>query len=450
MERGNRFMNKPSFNVINFGCRATQADGAAIEQAFLQHSLPKAGDWQDSDVVVINTCTVTQSADAQARQMIRRVRRINPKARIVVTGCYAQREPAKLAAMTEVDYVVGNSHKNQLVELVLEKPALSPHTSERVEAPIYCSDIFQQKEWHPSASVGGADKTRPVLKIQDGCNQRCSYCVIPFVRGNSRSLDLKEVEWQVDNLLGQGYQEIVLTGIHLGAYGSDHTLPLNLASLVRRLLHYPQLKRLRLSSIEPMEVTDELIDLVASSPQIARHIHIPLQSGSDRILRLMRRPYRSLDYAERINRIAKQIPGAAIGADVMVGFPSESDSDFETSRQLLTSLPITYLHVFPFSPRPGTAALEIRPNVPGPVQQARGEVLRKLGEQKSEGFRAAQLDQQLTVLTLGKIHGSNSTEALSDNYLKVELPGNWDANQLLIVRITSHTPDGVKGMVIGS
>jgi threonylcarbamoyladenosine tRNA methylthiotransferase MtaB len=449
MERGNGFMNKPSFNIINFGCRTTQADGAALEQAFLQHSLPKAGDWQNSDVVVINTCTVTQSADAQARQMIRRVRRINPKARIVVTGCYAQREPAKLAAMTEVDYVVGNSHKEQLVELVLEKPAAPLHTPDKTEASIYCSDIFNQKQWQPSASVGGADKTRPVLKIQDGCNQRCSYCVIPFVRGNSRSLDLKEVEWQVNNLLGQGYQEIVLTGIHLGAYGSDHILPTNLASLVRRLIPNSQLKRLRLSSIEPMELTDELIDLAASSPKIARHFHIPLQSGSDRILRLMRRPYRSLDYSEIVNRIAKQIPGAAIGADVMVGFPSESDGDFESTRQLLASIPITYLHVFPFSPRPGTAALEIRPNVPGPVQQARGEVLRKLGEQKSECFRAGQMNQRLTVLTLGEIPEGNSTEALSDNYLKVEVPGHWDSNRLLKVRITSEVPDGVKGMVIG-
>ncbi len=441
---------KTSFNIINFGCRSTQADGAAIERAFLSRSLSKAENWQVSDLVVINTCTVTQSADAQARQMIRRVRRLNPRARIVVTGCYAQREPEKLARMPEVDCVVGNSHKNDLVKIVMpmvDHPIVGDDHAG--QSPIHCSDIFAQKGWSAISDAGSEDKTRPVLKIQDGCSLRCSYCVIPYVRGNSRSLKVSGIVSQVESLLSRGFREIVLTGIHLGAFGRDLSPRTTLAELTQRLIQLERLQRLRFSSIEPLEVTEEIVHLVATSSKLARHFHIPLQSGSDRILRLMRRPYQSQKYSELVSGIRSRISDAAIGADVMVGFPSESDADFEETRQFLESLPITYLHVFPYSPRPGTPALQLNPKVSGPIQNRRGEILRELGHRKNQTFRETQIHQIVSVLTLGKVHENRATEAISSNYLKVELPGEMpNSNQMLNVKITGLTEDGVTGTMV--
>ncbi len=443
---------KTSFSIISFGCRATQADGAAIERSFLDQSLSKAENWQVSDLVIINTCTVTQSADAQARQMIRRVRRLNPRAQIVVTGCYAQREPERLARMSEVDCVVGNSHKNDLVKIVLpmvSTPAIEDNRSG--QSPIHCSDIFAQNSLSAISDAGSGDKTRPVLKIQDGCSLRCSYCIIPFVRGNSRSLKVCEVVRQVESLLSRGFQEIVLTGIHLGAFGRDLSPRITLAELAQQLIQLEKLRRLRFSSIEPLEVTDEIIHLVATSSKLAKHFHIPLQSGSDRILRLMRRPYQTQKYFELASNIRALIPDAAIGADVMVGFPSESDADFEETQQFLESLPITYLHVFPYSPRPGTAALQLKPKISSPIQTRRGEILRELGHQKNRTFRETQLDQIVSVLTLGKIHDDGAMEAISSNYLKVELPGVIsNPNQLLTVKITGLIEDGVKGTLVST
>jgi threonylcarbamoyladenosine tRNA methylthiotransferase MtaB len=441
---------KNSFNIINFGCRSTQADGAAIEHAFLDRSFSKAVNWQASDVVVINTCTVTQSADAQARQMIRKVRRLNPGARIVVTGCYAQREPEKLARMPEVDCVVGNSHKNDLVNIV-ESMVGAPSMGDGHPgaSSIHCADIFEQKNLSAICDTGGGDKTRPVLKIQDGCNLRCSYCIIPYVRGNSRSLPVSEVISQVGKLLNQGFLEIVLTGIHLGAFGKDLSPKTTLVELVQKLILLEKLQRLRVSSIEPLEVSKEIIHLVAASSKLARHFHIPLQSGSDRILQLMRRPYQSKQYSELVSYIRSRIPDAAIGADVMVGFPSESDTDFEETRQFLESLPLTYLHVFPYSPRPGTPAFQLKPKVTGPVQNHRGEILRELGYRKNLAFREKQIHQVLSVLTLGKVHNHSATEAISSNYIKVDLLGSISGpNQMMNVKITGLSKDGVNGTIV--
>src|SRR5262249_52236178 len=273
-------MPEGTFHIINFGCRATQADGAAIEQAFSNRQLVKARTWQDSDVVVVNTCTVTQSADTQARQMIRRVRRENPSAKIIVTGCYAQRAPQELAQMDGVTCVVGNSHKEQLVPIVVRNylphaslpvlQSLDPHarcgqyddvsgsSTFSEDAPgsgadVFCSSIFESRQLRSIADMSGGGGTRPVLKVQDGCSLRCSYCVIPYVRGDSRSLVEEEVLHQVNHLLNLGFKEIVFTGIHLGAYGKDLERKSNLASLIRKVLRHEKLERLRLSSIEPLE-----------------------------------------------------------------------------------------------------------------------------------------------------------------------------------------------------
>jgi threonylcarbamoyladenosine tRNA methylthiotransferase MtaB len=463
-------MPKETFNIINFGCRATQADGAAIEQAFLNHRLGKAEAWQNSDVVVINTCTVTHSADTQARQVIRKVHRENPKAKIVVTGCYAQRAPQEVARIEGVTCVMGNSYKEQLVPIVMKKYFAQPElptqqylsggtcqqgnslsdgelstiNGARSGVDVFCSSIFESRTLRSIADMSGAGRTRPVLKVQDGCSLRCSYCVIPYVRGNSRSLQEEEVLRQVEHLLDQGFKEIVFTGIHLGAYGRDFENKKTLAALIKRVLQQERLARLRLSSIEPLEVTDEIIGLVAESPKMAKHFHVPLQSGSDRLLRLMRRPYSSDYYARLVEKLRQSVPDTAIGADVMVGFPTETEADHARSKDLLKSAPVTYLHVFPYSPRPGTPSAQLRPEVPGRAAQRRSLELRELGAEKNLQFRTSFLSKRLSVITLDGKEDGEKTQALSTNYLKVELEAKVKPNQLLEVLVKGMTTEGVR------
>jgi threonylcarbamoyladenosine tRNA methylthiotransferase MtaB len=465
---------KKTFHIVNFGCRVTQSEGAAIEQAFLKNELGKANCWQNSDVVVINTCTVTHSADTQARHMIRRIHRHNPSARIVVTGCYAQRAAEEISQLDGVTCVIGNSHKDQLVPLVLRYhldtvPAgdlltgnapgssvargaamkLSTGILKPPGAAVYCSSIFEARELHSISAPWAGGKTRPMLKVQDGCNYRCSYCVIPYVRGDSRSLPVDEVIRQVRQLLDQGFKEIVLTGIHLGAYGRDLRTKTSLAGLVGRILEQDRLKCLRLSSVEPLELTDELIELVAQSPRMAKHFHIPLQSGSDRILRLMRRPYFTSEYARLVEKVRRSVPEASIGADVMVGFPTETEADHEKTKELVAALSITYLHVFPYSERPGTVSARLRPLVPILVVQQRGLELRQLGAQKSLQFRRSFLGKILSVITLEKEGQNAGVEAVSSNYLKVEVPAQGiTSNQMLQVQVTEITENGLRGRVI--
>jgi threonylcarbamoyladenosine tRNA methylthiotransferase MtaB len=313
-------------------------------------------------------------------------------------------------------------------------------------AAVYCSSIFESRELRSIADVGGGGRTRPVLKVQDGCSLRCSYCVIPYVRGNSRSLPDEEVLRQVGQLLDRGFREIVLTGIHLGAYGRDFADRKTLADLIERILQRGRLERLRLSSVGPLEVTDEIIELVAGSSKMAKHFHIPLQSGSDRILRLMRRPYHSHYYARLLEKIRHKAPDAAIGTDVMVGFPTETDADHEQTKQLLKDSPITYLHVFPYSERPGTPSASLRPEVPKEVAQQRGTELRELSAEKNLLFRKSFLGRQLSVLTLDKKVEGQSWEAMSTNYLKVEVLGpGMESNRLFDVMVGGITASGLFG-----
>src|SRR5271155_3889359 len=362
-----------TFSIENFGCRATDADAAAIRHALRADGFEIVGEHARAEVVVLNTCTVTAAADSQAREAVRKIHRANPGARIIVTGCYAQRAPEELAAIEGVTWVVGNSHQTEIPKITsgvgtrpentdffpVEQLANDAMSLARGPAKILTGDIFAQStvQIAPATLMAG-DRTRPILKIQDGCNNRCSYCVIPFVRGNSRSLHPDEVVHEVRTLLAVGAKEIVLSGINLGSYGRDLVPRVALGSVVRRILDEPSLDQLRFSSIEPQDVTEDLVALVASSDRLARHFHIPLQSGSDRILRAMHRWYRTEHYAERLNLIRRLLPDAAIGADVIVGFPGETDADFRATFEFIERLPFTYLHVFSFSTRPGTAAAD--------------------------------------------------------------------------------------------
>jgi threonylcarbamoyladenosine tRNA methylthiotransferase MtaB len=390
--------------------------------------------------VVLNTCTVTVSADEDVRQTIRRVHRENPAARILVTGCYAQRAPQELAAMPGVEWVVGNSHKHAIPELIALSPAptSAPYHGNVHLGDIHVGDIFAQQAFlsAPVEDAGG-DRTRPNLKIQDGCNNRCSFCVIPFVRGRSRGMPADEVVAQVGRLALR-YREVVLTGINLGRWGREPGSALRLAGLLRRLLDETAIDRLRLSSVEPMDFSDELLELMASSGRIAPHVHAPLQSGSDRILRRMHRKYRPRHYADRVVNARRLMPDAAIGADVMVGFPGETDADFEESRQFIDSLPFTYLHVFTYSERPGTPAAEHPLSVPMAVRKERNRTLRELGERKNREFRQRMVGRTLSAVTLHE-----PAAALTGNYLKVRLASLRSPNLIADLRIGGLTRDGL-------
>jgi len=421
--------------VQNFGCRATQADGAALESLLDARGLEASGERAAADLVVLNTCTVTSSADDDVRQTIRRVHRENPAARILVTGCYAQRAPHELAGMPGVEWVVGNSHKTQIAELVTLAP--SPEGTP-YHGNIHVGDIFAQHDFL-SAPVEDAagDRTRPNLKIQDGCNNRCSFCIIPFVRGRSRSAPADQVVEQVRGL-ARRYREVVLSGINLGRWGREPGSRMRLADLIRRLLAETEIERLRLSSVEPMDFSDDLLGLMAESPRIAAHVHAPLQSGSDRVLRRMHRKYRPRHYADRVVKARRMMPDAAIGADVMVGFPGETDAEFEESRAFIESVPFTYLHVFTYSERPGTPAAESRDVVPMPVRKERNRVLRELAAAKNLAFRRRMIGRTLSAVTLHE-----PRTALSENYLKVSLAEEMEPNRIVDVEIAGVDGAGV-------
>jgi len=425
-----------SFHVQNFGCRASQADGAAIESALVAKGMCSRG-LAEAELIVLNTCTVTALADQDVRKAVHRVHRENPGARILITGCYAQRAPQELAILPGVYWVVGNSHKVEIPEIITPYQTITPYHGEIHVGQIHVGDILATHEFL-SAPVEDAagDRTRPNLKIQDGCNNRCSFCIIPFVRGPSRSATAEQVIAQVRNLAGR-YREVVLSGINLGRWGRDSSSNLRLAGLIRRLLDETEVARLRLSSVEPMDWSDDLLDLVASSARIAKHVHAPLQSGSDKVLRRMHRKYRPRHYEDRVLKARAAMPDAAIGADVMTGFPGETAEEFEESRSFIESLPFTYLHVFTYSERPGTPAAASPGQVPIETRKERNRILRELAASKNLEFRRGMIGRKLSVVTLAE-------GALSDNFVKVELATPRPANQLVDVTIGSLSPTGVR------
>jgi threonylcarbamoyladenosine tRNA methylthiotransferase MtaB len=446
-----------AFFVQNFGCRATQADGALIERQLAGKGLTRSSSPAQADLVILNTCTVTAAADQDARAAIRHVRRENPSAKILVTGCYAQRAPQEVAALPGVTWVVGNSHKQQVAEIAtsaapadfipldfvsLESLALSSPAF-TVIGDVFAHTSFTHTDLLAAPVMEGdgpSAKTRPNLKVQDGCDNRCSFCIIPSVRGHSRSMKLERVLDEARALTAAGYREIVLSGINLGRWGRDFTPQLRFEQLVNSLLHNTGIEKLRISSVEPMDWSDELIRMVAASPRIAKHAHLPLQSGSDRILRLMHRKYRPWHYSEKVRKIHEAMPEAAIGADVMVGFPGETDALFEESRSFIEHLPFTYLHVFTYSSRPGTPSAAMPNHVPVHVARERNQVLRDLAAAKGTAFRQRFLGRTLPVLTL-QTGSDGYTEALSDNFLKVKLEGRLPANTWVQAKVMEIAED---------
>jgi threonylcarbamoyladenosine tRNA methylthiotransferase MtaB len=473
------------YHVENFGCRASRADGEAIAANLRQSGLSPAEAPVSANVVIVNTCSVTAEADRQARAYLRRVRRQNPTAKVIVTGCYAQRAPQELAALAEVDAVIGNSHKSMVPNVALEFVNASPANGSFVPlstlAPMVLhDDAFAHSELATLPFAPDSQQTRPNLKVQDGCGNRCSFCIIPATRGPSRSISLETCLDNVQRFVDNDGKELVLSGINLGRWGRDLQPTQHFEDLVAAILTQTTLPRLRLSSIEPMDWSPDLLNLyrqfavdqntdsfaqaVSNShpasvtlnaerrtpnavvPRLARHTHLPLQSGSDTILRRMYRRYRPWHYAERLAQIRALLPDAAIGADVMVGFPGETDALFQESYDFIAAQPFTYLHLFPFSARPTTPAWELHRQNPVSIHavQERMAALRDLIAEKSRAFRTMFIGRTLSAITI-EAGANNTTAAVTDNFIKLSISEQIPANTLVAANITALIGEGLRG-----
>jgi threonylcarbamoyladenosine tRNA methylthiotransferase MtaB len=416
--------------VQSFGCRASQADGAAIEASLEDRGWTPVREAASADLVILNTCTVTSGADIDARRVLRNLHRDHPHAKVLVTGCYAQRAPQELAQIEGARWVVGNSHKTQIADLV---------SNEDYHGQILIGDITSATEFlSPPVRDIRDDRTRPNLKVQDGCSNKCSFCIIPSVRGRSRSATLESVVAQVRDLAGR-YVEVVISGINLGRWGRDLPGNLRFIHLIEAILRETSLRRLRISSVEPMDWSADLLELMAREPRIARHVHIPLQSGSDTVLKRMFRKYRTRHYATRLELAHRLMPQAAIGADVMTGFPGETDTEFDETVHFIEQHPFTYLHVFTYSERPGTAAETLANPVPVRVRQQRTQVLRALSERKNLEFRREMIGQQLAAVTL-----EQRGMAMTSNFLRVEMSQPREPNRDVTLEISGLTATGLR------
>jgi threonylcarbamoyladenosine tRNA methylthiotransferase MtaB len=413
------------YSVITFGCRVNQADSLGFEEELLR-SGAVASSPEKADLVVVNTCSVTASADQGARQTIRRIARANPDVRIVVTGCYASREPSQVAALPNVVRVVGND----------DKPALISLAGVRNQGDATTATRFGDGEGSCGAAIepGIAGRTAFTLRVQTGCAEVCSYCIIPTTRGQPRSRPLPEVLREVDRVAAAGYKEIALTGVHLGSYGRDLVQPTSLVDLLSALERWRGQRQLRfrISSLEPMDCSSAIVDLVASTSGFAPHFHLPLQHASNRMLAAMRRPYSAEYYTGLVDEIRRRIPHASIGSDVIVGFPGETDSDFECLERHVERSPLSHVHVFPYSDRPGTEAAALSGKVPGAIVRERGQRIRRIAAQLSQRFRQGQIGSIRAGLTI-----EDGSLVVTDNYLKLRVEAGTARNEWVRVRVRS-------------
>lgn len=416
------------------GCKLNAYDTQWYAEQFAARGYREVSFGDRADVTVVNTCTVTGQGDAQSRKALRRAHRISPEGMVVAVGCYAQTDPDALSQMPEVDLVVGTAERVQLLDLINDTCSLGRTFVTRSRtADFQDMDIY---------NFGG--RARAFVKIQEGCNEFCSFCIIPFARGRSRSRTLQSAVSQVKKLVDAGYREVVLTGVHIGDYGAD-LAGCELLQVLEAVEQIDGLDRFRVSSIEATYVTDEMIDFFAESQKFCRHLHIPLQSGDNGILKAMRRPYTRAQYIALLEKVAKRVPGVGIGGDVMVGFPGESDAAFQNTRDLIADHPLTYLHVFPYSPRGKTPATRMANQVDPQVKKQRGAILRELGRQKVAAFQARFLGQTLPVLFENRRNGQ-CLQGLTDNYIRVLAPGPSAACEQIVDTRLQRIEDG---MVIG-
>jgi threonylcarbamoyladenosine tRNA methylthiotransferase MtaB len=403
-------MKKVSFHTL--GCKLNYAETASLEKQFVDQGFTIVPFSEQSDVCVINTCSVTERADRECRQLVRRAGRTSPEAFIVVLGCYAQLQPEEIASIDGVDLVLGASEKFHLF-------SYSGNFRKYDSPRVFISPISNASDFGPAYSGGVDERTRAFLKVQDGCDFNCSFCTIPLARGKSRSQSIGDCVLQAVHLVDQGYREIVLTGVNVGDFGKHNAT--SLMELLKQLATIDGLERIRISSIEPNLLSEELLDFWVSSKKICNHFHIPLQSGSDEILKKMRRRYTVSDYRNLVDAIRRTSPDAGIGADVIVGFPGETDDLFKKSYDFLQELSVSYLHVFTYSERPNTPSLELEGRVEPRVRFKRSEMLRILGQQKKQAFYLSQLHTTQKVLLERSIE-NNMLSGYTENYVRVLVP----------------------------
>ncbi len=427
------------FHITTLGCKVNQCESAALASMLESDGVSATQNIDQSDIVVINTCTVTGKAAMQSRQAIRQAIRRNPDAKIIVTGCYAQTAPQEIQTIKGIDLIVGHADKLRIAAYARSR---QPET----ETPgLIRKSIHQAKQFDAMPSVSPLNRTRAFLKIQDGCDAFCTYCIVPHARGRSRSMPAADVVHHIEKLTMDGFQEVVLTGIHLGVYGQDLKPPMSLTALLSRMARGANTPRIRISSIEPTEIEEALIRLMADpQSRVCQHLHVPLQSGDNDVLKRMGRPYKRNIFAETIAAVHRELPNAAIGVDIMTGFPGESDKAFENSYRLIQTLPVTYLHVFPFSPRKGTPAATFSGKVSDSVVKERSQRLRNLGEKKKTEFFQSQIGRIVTVLIeTTRDVATGFARGLSDNYIPVFIPDSeLVENTLVDLQIVDVTSDG--------
>ncbi len=441
-------MGEPrSYFVHTFGCRVNQADSAGIAAELDTAKMVRTSSHADADVVVLNTCTVTHRSDTDVRKTVHRIQRENPKAEIIVTGCYAQRDPEAAAALPGVQAVLGNAHKSRLPVIasqLLEGPPSSAPVV--VHTPMDGVDPSTLPSVQPVTTV--LDRTRPFVKIQDGCDACCTYCIIPAVRGRARSATPEDVVAATQELVQQGYIEIVLAGVHLGTYGAGLSTPTTLDALVQQVLQVPGLTRLRLSCIEPMAFPMGLADIAKEDPRLAPHFHLPLQSGHDRVLKRMVRPYRATEYANLIADIRARVPHACIGTDVIVGFPGETEQEFEESCRFIEfDAGLDYVHVFSYSDRDGVPSTRLGPKVDPRIIKERSGVLHEVGRRLWTQYLDRQVGQVRPAVSLQRHkHDAELVEVLTDTYCPVLVQHpSLGRNEDVWVRITARDGHRARG-----
>jgi threonylcarbamoyladenosine tRNA methylthiotransferase MtaB len=417
--------------ITTLGCKINQFESAAMTEALEQDGFSIVPFSESADFYVINSCTVTAKTDAESRRLIRRATRQNPQARVVVTGCYAQMAGAELLETTGVHLILGNSEKRDIVGFLREIGD---------QPRVVVSDISLQKSGESAPLESFAEHTRAFLQVQNGCDARCAYCIVPFARGASRSVAPEEALEGMASFAAKGFKEIVLTGIHLGGYGLDLNPPTTLLDLIRLAEERVPVGRLRIGSVEPTEVSPELVAFLATSHTVCPHLHLPLQSGSDGVLARMNRGYSTELFRGVVNSLVQAVPDICLGSDVIAGFPGETDQEFEETYRFIQELPLAYLHVFPFSPRPGTPAATMTPQLHSRVIKERAEALRLLSEKKKDAYAAGFVGRELQVLVQRDAGGR---KGLSRNYLPVLIEGSGDLfNSEVTVLITGTVKGG--------
>jgi len=431
---------KRTYRITTLGCKVNQYESNYISKTLEMNGLRKAGGAERADICVINTCIVTQRASRQSRQAIRKLIRENPGSTVAAAGCYAQVFPDELKKIDGLKIIAGNTSKGELPRLLLDDPPPEGRV-------LLLEDFEKDMPFEFLEPVDFPERTRAYLKIQDGCRSFCSYCIVPFARGPLRSLPPAGVLDMMKRLAEAGYREVVLTGIHLGKYGVDLGEDLDLSGLLKMIAGENMPVRVRISSIEPNEVGDELIEMMAGEQWLCRHFHISLQNGDDRILKRMKRGYDSRDFARLVEKIKRKIPLAAIGIDIMSGFPGEDHIAHTNTVRLLEKLPVSYLHVFPFSPRPGTRAFSFEGRVLPEIIKERAMELRMLGEKKRGTFYGKCLEREFVVLAERRHPRMNRfMSGRSDNYLAVNFVSSDDlSGELIGVRLKEVQKDGIRG-----